>query len=51
MNQSDKKPNRLKVFGKSMMNKLPKTSRNKRKRQASKIRRQQLKREDSQSGE
>ena len=39
MRHSDLKPNRLDVFGSSMLNKLPSESRRRRKRQASKKRR------------
>ncbi len=45
MKPSDTKPNRLDVWGDSLLNKLPSISRQKRKRSASKKRRQQLKRE------
>ncbi len=45
MNHGHTKPSRLKVWGDSMLNKLPSISRKRRKREASKQRRVQLKRE------
>jgi hypothetical protein len=46
MQRSTTSPRRLKVWGDSMMNKLPGLSRKRRKRHASKKRRQALARED-----
>ena len=50
MKSSLTKPNRLDVWGDSMMNKLPSQSRRNRKRQASKRRRAVLKAEDTRAG-
>jgi len=45
MNNSHSKPSRLKVWGDSLLNKLPSLSRKRRKREASKKRRQLLQRD------
>jgi len=47
MKKGETKPNRLPVWGDSLLNKLPGTSRKQRKRQASKRRRSDLRRQDT----
>lgn len=47
MERARTNPNRLDIFGQSMLNKLPSASRRRRKRQASKRRRDLLRREDA----
>jgi hypothetical protein len=47
MKKGEANPGKLPIFGDGMMNKLAATSRKRRKRQASKLRRVQLRRQDS----